>query len=837
MQKIKRRDFIKVSLSAATVGIIGTNIETSGSIAHQTDSAVTKFETLSLEQLDLNKIELAPGLKISVDKLRTDKGVRLPPGSSFWIDLKNSAETFTATVEADTASSSKPVKCRFSTGAEFTDVIFYPDDFAPRTINLLLKGRNTLIIETESIQSGDGFTIVLSNSAISYSGAKPEAFTAAPIVWETADWKAKIDGKTGAIIELINPRDSHSMNWIHPKGRWGNGLIRIGEEKEAWLRPSAVKQKDKRIEITYNTPKLKVTVKRGIDNRGLLGESYTFHNNTGKELKLEKGAVGILTPLSDYYPGADVCLTGCCNVHHWSGGHFAYLNAVRMGGDAPHLGLVLTNGTISNYSIDNRPQTSDDRGWFVLHPGAMTLAPKENRTVSWTMFWHQGWNDFHEKAAKITDFVRLEARKYTVLPGEPILITAASESSLKGAKLFADGKEIKAQLSGETLKAEFLPDKFGEQIIELEINKKRTLLRAFVTVPPLELIETRVKFIIKTQQKRASGDPLDGSYLIYDNETKEQIYSERNDHNAGRERLAMGVLGALYLPFCQDEKLKREILESLLRYETFVQRELEDETGTVFNNVGRQNTGRLYNYPWSAHLHLAMYHATKQLDYLQRFTRICRTFYQKGGAKFYPIGIPIMNGLSTLKAAGLENERAELLKLFRNHADALLKTGTDYPKSEVNYEQSIVAPAAQILLEIYLATNEKVYLEGAKKQLVCLEAFNGKQPDYHLNDIAVRHWDAYWFGKKRQFGDTQPHYWSTITAIVFDLYARATGEKSYAERAQGIANNNLCNFFADGSASCAYVNPLTINGKPGQYFDPWANDQDWALVNWLTVQK
>ena len=45
-------------------------------------------------------------------------------------------------------------------------------------------------------------------------------------------------------------------------------------------------------------------------------------------------------------------------------------------------------------------------------------------------------------------------------------------------------------------------------------------------------------------------------------------------------------------------------------------------------------------------------------------------------------------------------------------------------------------------------------------------------------------------------------------------------------------------FFADGMASCAMVYPDTVNGKKTHYYDPWANDQDWALyyaVKWEEV--
>ena len=43
-------------------------------------------------------------------------------------------------------------------------------------------------------------------------------------------------------------------------------------------------------------------------------------------------------------------------------------------------------------------------------------------------------------------------------------------------------------------------------------------------------------------------------------------------------------------------------------------------------------------------------------------------------------------------------------------------------------------------------------------------------------------------------------------------------------------------FFADGSASCAYVFPVTVNGEPGQRYDDYANDQDWGMYFYLVSQ-
>lgn len=68
-------------------------------------------------------------------------------------------------------------------------------------------------------------------------------------------------------------------------------------------------------------------------------------------------------------------------------------------------------------------------------------------------------------------------------------------------------------------------------------------------------------------------------------------------------------------------------------------------------------------------------------------------------------------------------------------------------------------------------------------------------------------------------------------------YARATGQSRYASQAREILLANLCLFFPNGSASCAYLYPSGIDGRPGAFYDRWANDQDWALVNMLMLRR
>jgi hypothetical protein len=155
----------------------------------------------------------------------------------------------------------------------------------------------------------------------------------------------------------------------------------------------------------------------------------------------------------------------------------------------------------------------------------------------------------------------------------------------------------------------------------------------------------------------------------------------------------------------------------------------------------------------------------------------------------------------------------------------------------VNYEQTIVSPAVWIPLECYMVTGEESYLAHVRNMMPVLEAFEGRQPDHHLNGIAIRHWDGFWFGRRRLWGDTFPHYWSSTSGMVYHLYAKATGDRDYSRRAQNTLRNNLSLFTPAGRASCAYLYPDSINGEPGRLADELANDQDWALVYNLLAER
>lgn len=144
--------------------------------------------------------------------------------------------------------------------------------------------------------------------------------------------------------------------------------------------------------------------------------------------------------------------------------------------------------------------------------------------------------------------------------------------------------------------------------------------------------------------------------------------------------------------------------------------------------------------------------ADELFELLRKIARIAKSGLQRN----------LSNGLAPVSDQQnlrfLYPQSNDLLALYRKHADSIVKNGINYPPDEVNYEQSIVAPAASYTTQLYLLTGEDRYLEAASKHIRIFSLFNGELPDYRVNRIAIRHWDGYWFGKRQLYGDTFPHY-------------------------------------------------------------------------------
>ncbi len=677
-----------------------------------------------------------------------------------------------------------------------------------------------------------------------------------PIVLANAHFALTIDPANGSLASLSHPGDPSQMTWITSAAntpwqarslQWGLGRANVGVEslhRGRWETPAAIDVEPQRATIRYRVGDLQIEVVRELADDSFR-ERYLFTNLGKAAVPLTHwapGAFGLYWPFNDNYTTAEDCLERRAHAHIWCGGTTAWVCALRMGGRAPHLGLVLTEGTISAYSVTGRDMaaSSNTRGVFIVHPAVSELAPGATTALGWTFFWHAGWDDFTAQCARRSpQFVSLTASRYTLERGEKVDFKVSARADAQQLRLVVGGSEVALRYSQKDFAwiGSTQIDQVGEAVCELATGTGgkgvKTHARLNVVQSFDEVVAARVRFIAQHQQVNRSGDPLDGAYLVYDNERDTLVRKDwGHDRNEGRERLAMGVLLARWLRFqtARDPAL----IASLGRYYRFVSDRLQKADGTVLNGVN-DSTERLYNWPWVMQLHLEMARLRGADEPIDRFVQTVKRFYTAGGAKLYAIGVPVFDGLQLLADRKRQKDYDHVRALFVSHGERLAEKGTRYPPHEVNFEQSIVAPAAIFLLELYAATGEQRWLDAARPHLQCLELFGGRQPDHRLNDVAIRHWDGYWFGKARLWGDTFPHYWSTLTALALYRHGIATNDVHSAERARQIVRNNFSLFSGDGRASCAFVYPLTVNDQPAHQADAYANDQDWALVHWLIV--
>lgn len=656
---------------------------------------------------------------------------------------------------------------------------------------------------------------------------------------------------TGAIASLTIDGDSRQMDWlvktdgtqyawIKENVGWGLGYFTItkGHEsiKKQWSKPVSISSNG--LEIVYKENDISVKVNRQIKD-GKLTERYTLTNEGNETVSLYD--VGIYVPLNDNYPDAKTCLDKRTDVQLWCGDNASYINALRMGSAAPHLGLVLTEGAIKSYEIWERginKANSQTRGIFALNLPDIQLKSGRSYSVAWSVFPHSGNADFKRELLENGN-VLVSCNQYVFQKGETLKATLKSSRALKTCEAFMNGVPVAVSRKGDYYTVEQPMKLAGKVRIDFRYDGDKWTHADCLVIDNIEdLIKKRAEFIRTRQQMLNPKDPRYGAYMVYDNEG-DSIYLNDTpncnpvDRDEGAERVGMGVFLAKQYLLTKDPALKA----SLLKYATFIREKLQTKDFKTFSSVDQKGRNRGYNYMWVADFYFLMYKVIGDKKYAGYGYETLQSMFRQFGYGFYAIDIPVRCGLQTLKSAGMEKERRKLLQDFYKTGDMFIKNGLDYPAHEVNYEQSIVAPAINFLLELYLESGKEKYLAEAKRQLPVLEAFNGFQPSYHLNDIAIRHWDGYWFGKREMFGDTFPHYWSAITAGVFHLYAKATHDMSYQKRAETIVRNNLCLFFEDGKASCAYLYPYKVDGVKGQFYDPYANDQDWALVYYLLVNK
>lgn len=648
-------------------------------------------------------------------------------------------------------------------------------------------------------------------------------------------FEIELNAKTGNVNSIVITADKYRMNWCGGSHEWGeifSGRYIYAEDIGRYIqKPDSLisfREDESSSESIFSNGKIETKVYRCFTENGSFKEKYVFKNISLSDVILRKGEFGIYTPFADEYIKASESLAKRCNAHVWCGENISWINALRQGQSCLNIGLFLSEGSLACYSIDRDCQKlmKGTRGNIVLNPEETELLPGEEMNVSWEIFVHSGTEEFEKKIGEYYCIGNIAAKRYTYYEKESI--SFGFDCTSDTLKIECGGEQIPFVRDGSSITVNYMPRHTGEYKFFIEASGVKTHILVNVVKPLDEIIKRRISFIVENQQYMRKDSALYGAYLIYDNEDKTLYFDEdRPDHNACRERLGMGILIARYL---QNHENKR-FFQSLMLYTEFVKREfLDTKTGEVFNTIGKKrNQIRLYNAPWMVLFMVELYRLSKDTEYIEIAYRVLKHYYQSGGAEFYPNAFSMTLIVETMRDCGKSEYADEALKHFTVHTDNMLKIGFDYPEMEIVYEQTIVTPAVSFMCDMAALTGNKKYIRAAAGHLENLNRFSGSQPDYHLNGIPIRYWDDYWFGKSMLYADVFPHYWSCLTARAWNNYSNVSGNEKYKIMADNCMRNCLCLFTEAGSASCAYVYPYKVDIYRGEFFDAWANDQDFAL--------
>ncbi|MFG1910238.1 hypothetical protein [Kribbella sp. NPDC048928] len=600
----------------------------------------------------------------------------------------------------------------------------------------------------------------------------------------------------GAVTQVLHPDGRRVLlddGVVHDSlHAWGKGFVITDRGAFRFDAPAFTRWRSSGIDLMYQFGDLELRVGRRFGEQWT--ETYELRN-TG-DTPVELGSVAISTPYRDVYTSSRESLTGAVHAHVWTGGADAWVWATPMDGSGPGLGLQLKEGELWAYSVESRePGTSSNiRGHIYLHvtdharsPHAMggqpaiTLAPGATYRWTWQLAWYDDLPAFHADREPLIDAPRLAAEV-----GETLELIGAAAPS-----------EIRSDVPG---------------VRHVDSTDGRSRIAVLFHEPLRVIAERRVRFVLDHQRRPELADSRKYAFVPYDNDSGLTVLSSAwRDWSDARERVGM----ALLLQEVRDRGWgdRAELDEALSGYEQFVREHLLDAEGTIQDDSVHQNAVRLYNFPWFARFLLG------QGDRAGA-TRILNRYYELGGDHFLAFDLgPLLSEL------GLHDQ------LVR-HAQTFIAYGDELPPHEVNYEQSMVAP----LLELLAAAYQTGEIDGAEltRRLPWLTAFAADQPDVRLRHVPIRHWDGYWFGRLRLWGDVFPHYWSALSAVVYAAWPRelvSAEQADWLDRAdEAILRANLVSFASDGSATCAFVYPSCVNGQPAHLADPLANDQDWALV-------
>ena len=689
-----------------------------------------------------------------------------------------------------------------------------------------------------------------------------------------------VDERTGDILAITHPDaparryllDSQTEGWHTRSHWWGRGFVLADRGGGRWEDPddlrlsTAEDSSDGVVAVAVSAshqPVRGLTLSVGREFGQTWRERYTLANTGDVPIRVDTWAIS--TPLRDVYRPDS--LTSAVHAHVWTGGSYAYLLGVPMDGGGPVLGLRLTAGQLWSYSIESREEYrtgSNARGHVLLQvtdagraahclggQPRYQLAPGEALTLAWELAWYA---DVAAFTAAYPPPVRAE--HWSAEVGQELGLELAAgvepaddqptDPALPAARL--------AGRSGRALR--LVADTPGLRHLDVRTPAGRARVGLLWRLPRAAAIDARVRFALEHQRPLERFAPRAHAFVPYDTQRQVRIPTGGwYDFSDARERIGTGLL--VQLAGAGDP----HVAAAADGYARYLRACIVSADGQVKgDSLATELEHRPYNLPWLVLFFLARHRAGAPTSAdpdggddptdLDLALRLNESYYDRGGRDFLAIGAgySALQLADALTQAGRAADAAAVRERLLDHADAITAFGDQLPEHEVVYEQSMVAPLVEILCVAWRSCADAATSEAAAAgrcaelaaaigvRLRWLLAFGGPQPHARLHDIGIRHWDGFWFGREKLWGDVFPHYWSVLTALVLRLLpepVRRAELPDAHERAEDIFAANLADLAADGSTTCAFVFPSCVSHRVAHAADPLVNDQDWGLVLWV----
>jgi hypothetical protein len=638
--------------------------------------------------------------------------------------------------------------------------------------------------------------------------------------------------------------------WHTPDRAWGAGFVVSDRGAAQWAVPDGAVVGDAAATQRFHLlDGLALDVERRAGER--LRESYRWTNRGGSPLRIT--SLALSTPWREVYAADGVAQETAVHAHVSASGAQAWTLAKPMHGQGPLLGLVVREGAVRAYSVEARNQFtgSNVRGHLLLHvtdqarhPGAfggqptLTLAPGASYRLVWELAWFEDEASFLAAAEPTVAVPELAALVGTALriehPAAMRVRPSPSGSPLTGA----DPGRARRGLAVERTRDGSAVTGRAHGVVELDVGPEGgDAVRVGVLFhrPLAELVRRRVAVLLDRHRPRQRPRPR--GFVACDTLTGLTVTDQGwPDWSDGAERTAMAVLLAEARARGLVEVARAaEVDAALEEFAAFAGDHLVGPDGWVRRGSTDRSDPRLYNTPWLVDLLVLQHRHGGRVGHLELATSLLEASARHGVDRHLSIGHP--QALLALDAAvegpaagGLRPRVDRLLQGLRDQALELAGRGGDLPAHEVNYEQSIVAPLVSLLALAHRRWPDRRLLAAAERALGWLLAFAGPQRHVRLRHVAIRHWDGYWFGLRRQWGDTFPHYWSALTAVaLLELPDELRSDRG-DRMAAAILRANLALYDEHARGCCAFLYPSCVDGVPAHGPDPLDNDQDWALV-------